>query len=86
MNNRPLSYVSSNLDEPTLITPSQLIGGHQSRSFPHQEVTEEGLTDPTWLNADNISSRYKYVCKLFANVWKCWLNGYLLLLKEVHHQ
>lgn len=77
VNDKPSSSVSSDLDEPTPITPFQLTGGRRVRSFPHHVVTED-LTDPAWLNADNISSRYKYMCKLSADVWKRWLNESLL--------
>lgn len=83
VNDRPIGYVSGDLNDPIPITPSQLVTGRRLRPYP-EPITDDELTDPSMYNRDNISSRYAYICKLSNDLWKRWTTDYLLSLRETH--
>jgi hypothetical protein len=48
LNDRPLTYVSSDLDEPQALTPSHLLYGDRLTSLPYDPSMEDELLDPTF--------------------------------------
>ena len=85
VNDRPLTYVSSNMEEVQIITPSHLLRGRRLRTFPKEMITEEEISDPTIFgNRSAVTHRYRFITKLSTDLWKLWTNEYLLALRETH--
>ena len=82
INDRPLTYVSGDVDEPLPLTPSHLLQGRRLRSFPEEILTEEDLKDPGYLEPVNVSRRYQYVLTLKEHFWRRWTTEYLASLRE----
>ena len=57
LNDRPLTYVSSELMDPDPLTPSHLLHGRRITCLPHQSVEIDELTDPTFGDASRIRKR-----------------------------
>lgn len=70
VNDKPLRYAYSDINDPLPITSSQLVYGRHMRSLPKQEVTANDLDDVTWLNNSFINQRFQYVTKLSHDLWK----------------
>lgn len=86
VNDRPLGYVSGDLNEPLPITPSRLLNGCQLRPFPIHEVKIEEMEDSTLFGIDYIYHRVKYMSKLSNDLWKHWTGEYLLSLRKSSHR
>ena len=82
INDRPLSYVYSDLNEPLPVSPSLLMYGRQLRTFPRYQIEDEDVEDPNWGNEEYMSRRAKYIMKLSNDMWKKWVFDYLLSLRE----
>jgi len=54
LNDRPLTYVLPELDDPQPSTPSHLLHGHQIVSLLHQQVSERKLDDPTYGDSSDV--------------------------------
>jgi len=57
LNNRPITYVSSELDDLQPLTLCHLLHGHQITSLPHDQVSERELDDPTYGNSSDVTRR-----------------------------
>ena len=57
LNDRPLTYVSSDMNDSQPLTPSQLLHGRRIVSIPHQHVTEQELDDPTFGDLSEVNRR-----------------------------
>jgi hypothetical protein len=79
INDRPLTYVSNELDQPRAITPSQLLYGHDIHC-PSNE--NEQLEEFSHIN---LNARQKKCEKLKDHIWKRWQTEYLHSLREKHH-
>jgi len=47
LNNRPFTYNSPDVDDPSLITPAHLLYGRPITTLPHYDVTPDEIDDPT---------------------------------------
>ena len=83
VNDRPLGYVSGDLEDPIPITPSQLISGRRIRMSPEPLGVDE-IADPSIYTSDSLSARFNYVNKLSSDLWRRWIQEYLLALRETH--
>ncbi|XP_057379622.1 uncharacterized protein LOC130701716 [Daphnia carinata] len=85
LNDRPLTYVSSDLRDPQALTPSHLLYGDRLTRFPYDPATDEELLDPTFGEKPshllNMFSRRQRILKSF---WKRWQRDYLTSLRERH--
>ena len=85
VNDRPLTYVNSDMEEAEIITPSHLLRGRRLRTFPKEIINEEEISDPTVFGSRSaITNRYRFITKLSTDWWKLWINEYLLALRETH--
>ena len=85
LNNRPLTYVSSDLKDPHALTPSHLLYGDRLFSLPYDPSVEEELLDPSFSEKpsqllDNFLRRQR-ILKAF---WTRWQKDYLTSLRERH--
>jgi len=83
LNDRPLTHVSSDLDDTKPLTPAHLLHGHRITSLP-QYVEEQDLNDPTYGNSTDISQRAQLQAFLLNQFQLRWKYGYLTSLREFH--
>ena len=83
MNDRPLTYVTTELDDINAITPSLLIRGRNLKAF-HKPCSVEDVTDPTFATRQHLMERVEYITQLSSHLWKRWKHEYLVALRESH--
>ena len=84
LNDRPLTYASSDLSDPAPITPSQLLYGRRITTLPHDDITDEAgrtvaAADHTTLN--RMAGRHEHLVQQF---YRRWRTEYLTSLREQH--
>ena len=79
VNSRPLTYTYSEPNEPTPVSPSDLLIGKRITSLP------EGITSGNeWTEPLNVERRLKYKEKLAEEFWRTWKQEYLMDLKKTN--
>ena len=48
LDDRPLTHVSSDVEDAEPLTPAHILYGHRITSLPHKVVDEQDLSDPTY--------------------------------------
>ena len=84
LNDRPLTLVSSDLEDAELLTPPHLLHGHRITSLPHEVIEEQDLTDPTYGNITDVSQRAQLQAFLLNQFQAHWTYEYLTSLREYH--
>ena len=83
LNNRPLTAVSTDLDDPAPISPNKLLLGHDIQILPQvlsggAKSLEEGDSAPKTLKG-----RWKCRQAITEQFWRIWHQNYLLTLSEL---
>ena len=85
VNERPITYLTSNLDEPEPLTPSMLLNGRSLMIMPHLKVAPDELTDPDFGKSGKmLNQRALHLDMVFQQLWSRWRNEYLPALRETH--
>ena len=86
LNNRPLTYASSDINDPQPITPAHLLYGRTITSLPHEHEHEHEYTDIN--DPDYEQDLIRTKAKAQAHLMKCfqsrWTHEYLTSLREFH--
>ena len=89
LNNRPLTYVSSDLDEPEPLTPSHLLYGRIIDTVPHSLAAEDEVIDENYQEVgsklhNTLSKKAKAQALIIQHFWNRWKREYLTSLRETH--
>ena len=84
LNDRPLTYVSSDIKDAEALTPSHLLYGRQITSLPHPLVESDEVSDPTYQSNTDFLRKAKRVALLIQHFWQRWRLEYLTSLREFH--
>ncbi|XP_070543823.1 uncharacterized protein [Ptychodera flava] len=83
INDRPLTYTSSDFDDPQPLTPSHLLHGRQLTRLPYDTPDIEQLEDPTYgVTKSALQKRSDLLAKLLSHFWQRWSREYLTSLRE----
>ncbi|XP_077867413.1 uncharacterized protein LOC144356574 [Saccoglossus kowalevskii] len=82
LNDRPLTYLSSDSNDLLPLTPSHFLHGRLITTMPYYSVDEEELNDPTYGNFENLQRRSEHLAKIQNHFWKRWAQEYLNSLRE----
>lgn len=81
INDRPITHVSSDRNDPEPLTPSMLMLGFRLTDYP-DHVAIENVVDPDYDNNIILTKRYQHVCLLLQRLWHRWQTEYLTMLRE----
>ena len=87
LNNRLITHVSSEFDDPDPLTPAHLLYGRSIVTLPHIPFEEDELPDPDYGEVPTraeITKRVKVQAKLLQQFWRRWKNNYLTSLHKFH--
>ncbi|XP_063400135.1 uncharacterized protein LOC134684760 [Mytilus trossulus] len=83
MNDRPLTYTSTNINDSEPLTPSHLLCGRKIRSlsYPH---SEQDNSEPVFMDYSSLTKQNERQRELFRHFWTRWKNDYVTSLREYH--
>ena len=86
LNDRALTYVSTDVNDSEPLTPSHLLCGHRITSLPYMtvEYDEILIDDPTYGSANDVHSRAKRQALTLQHFQRRWRDEYLTSLREFH--
>ena len=82
LNDRPLTYLSSDINDPDPISPSHLLHGRKIVTLPHLRVQEDEIHDPNHVDDSELRRRAKRHALVIRHFWSRWKNEYLTALRE----
>lgn len=80
LNDRPLTYTSSDINDPDSITPAHLLYGKRIVPLPHSEVQGDEINDPDYGDASEIRQRARVQTIVIKHFWSHWKHKYLTVL------
>ena len=83
INNRPLTYVESELADLQPLTPNHLLLGRPTQIMP--SVVTEDVDDPMYCDHQSLNNSYSKLSKLLSHFKQVWEKDYLPALKEKHY-
>jgi len=83
LNDRPFTYVSSDVDDPEPITPSHLLHGRRIVTLPHSAAEDE-IHDPNFGDTSEVRSRANKQAHIIRHFQSRWKTEYLTALREAH--
>ena len=89
LNNRPLTYASTDHNDPEPLTPSHILYGRIINTVPHSLTDEEELSDENFQEAGQklhhtLSKKAKTQALIIQHFWSRWKKEYLTSLRETH--
>ena len=64
LNDRPLTYASSEITDPDALIPAHLMYGRRILSVPHAHIDPEEIVDPSYTSDQDIRKQVDTHCQL----------------------
>lgn len=84
LNDRPLTYVTSDVTEVEPLTPSHMLNGRRITSLPYPQLENEEIDDPDFVNESEVRKRAKNQALRLQQFESRWKREYLTQLREFH--
>ena len=85
LNDRPITYISTDISDPEPLTPSHLIYGRRLSTLPYSQ-TEGDIPDVIELSLSKLNDQVSRQQKLLQNFFSRWKSEYLTSLREHHYR
>ncbi|XP_074652800.1 uncharacterized protein LOC141907098 [Tubulanus polymorphus] len=87
VNDRPLTYSSTDINDEAPVTPSQLMCGHRLTTLPHDFITPEELEDPDFqIQKNEADVRARRLDEILTRFRSRWSKEYLTALREYNQR
>ena len=83
LNDRPITYVSSDCVDKEPLTPSHLLNGRRITSLPYP-IADYDPSDPDYGSASDVRQRVTAQAHVLERFWNRWRHEYLTSLREFH--
>ena len=84
LNDRPLTYISSDIKDPEPLTPAHLLYGRRIVPLPYHNTEKDEVDDPDYEDECAVIRRAKVQALMLKNFWTRWRSEYLTSLREFH--
>ena len=86
LNDRPITYTSTDLNDPEPLCPSHLLYGRRIVTLPYPQVNTEDITDPdyTTASAPIIREAFTHQAHIIQHFQGRWKQEYLTALREFY--
>ena len=84
LNDRPITYTSTDLNDPEPLCPSHLLYGRRIVSLPYPQVSAEDITDPDYMTAPIIREAFTHQSQILQHFQGRWKQEYLTALREFY--
>jgi hypothetical protein len=84
LNDRPLTYISSDLNDLQPVTPAHLIYGRLMTMLPYEDVDDDEIEDPDFMDDSEARRRVKTRAQRLKQFESRWKREYLTSLREFH--
>ena len=84
LNDRPLTYVNSDLQDPQPLTPSHLLYGRRIQQVPRPLNDDEEINDPSYVDSIDLRKRADKLTQLIGHFTSRWKKEYLTSLREFY--
>ena len=84
LNDRPITYTSTDLNDPEPLCPSHLLYGRRIVSLPYPQVSAEDISDPDYMTAPIIREAFTHQSQILQHFQGHWKQEYLIALREFY--
>ena len=84
LNDRPITFVPSDINDAEPLTPSHLLYGRITSLPFDTPMSPEELADPDYGTQSNVQHRVKLQAVILQRFWRRWRHEYLTSLREYH--
>jgi len=84
LNDRPLTYVSTDIADPEPLTSAHLMYARRIASVLHHVDDQEEIMDPLYLSDQDMRKVVNKHSRLIQQSWLRWKREYLTVLREFH--
>ena len=84
LNDRPLTYISTDVNDEEPLTPAHLLYGRRITPLPNETLQGDEINDPSFDEIQGRQRDAKHLVILLQHFYKRWRQEYLTSLREFH--